>query len=373
MRPVALSKVVLSIAGSLVVVVASAGVADGTAPGRTPDRPELLAQAGSTSTVYVLASCAVAPCLHLYRTADGGARLAAVTPPPATVSRASPTGTLRQLVFATPSDGLALEGPVYASLLSATFYATTNGARSWAKQSLGRGVSVIAVAATATAYFMVTARCPHRYYPCTGYRLSHSATDHLSWTSTALGNQAGLGAFGATIAAFGRHVWLSEATSRGAPVLASSSDGGSSFTLRAAPRLVAVTPCQLWASSASALWARCPTGMLVSFAHSGNGGTAWTLAKVGLIGNTSGGAYDPISASRAFLARGTTTDELYRVSGASGASAPVGRIPASNVFSLVFTTPAQGMEVGTASGGAAPRLERTSDGGASWRPWALPR
>jgi len=195
----------------------------------------------------------------------------------------------------------------------------------------------------------------------------------LSWGSTNLSNQAGLGAFGAKVAALGSSVWLSEATSKGAPELAVSTDGGGRFTLHPAPKLAAVTPCDLWAITAVTLWARCVTGTLVGFAHSGDGGARWTFAKVGPLGYPAGGAFAPVTPSVAFLAAGMPSDELYRITGSTGAASKRGKVPYGDVLSLVFTSTTDGMAVGLASPNSSPQLASTANGGKAWTPRPLPR
>jgi hypothetical protein len=358
---------------ALVLAAVTVGLLGGTdagasaGPSASIDVPQLVTAFDGTSVLYVLSStCRDRPCLHLSRTDDDGATFTAVTAPPSSASGGSATGTIRQLLFPTPLDGIATEGPATSARAGATFYATTDGAARWTKETFGAGVTVLAAAGSTSGYFVVVARCVPGAERCSDTRLLRSALSPLVWTPTALSNQAGLGLFGAKVTAIGTDVWISEAMSNGAPRLAVSTDDGSSFSSRSPGGLAAVTPCALFAVTQISLWASCVTGLDVSFVHSGNGGANWTPAKVGPVADTGGGGFAPVTPSVAFVAAGGATRDLYRVTGTTGVAAKRDTLPYVSLASLIFTSTTDGLLIGTPVHGTTQRLASTANGGRTW-------
>lgn len=275
------------------------------------------------------------------------------------------------LVFANARAGLSFQADV---LRSTTLADTLDGGVSWVDvSSTLHGLSVLAAAATPTSYLLVAAKCAHDGERCTGARLLTSPVTPLGWTTTPLGDAAGLGDFGASIAAWGANVWIDEATATGSPRLAVSHDGGRTFTAHAAPALGAVDTCTITATSAVSLWAHCPTGMLASYEHSTDGGTAWRSIDVGLSSNTSGGGFDPVAGDLAYFATGATAHRLDRISGPASHVTDVHHLPIANLSGLCFTDVADGLAAGFAvEGSSVATLARTDDGGHTWVAIPLP-
>jgi len=325
----------------------------------TSQVPISLAHAGSTGTVYVLSSsCWPSSCLELARTTDLGAHETTTTPPP--VSRRD---QLPRLFFATPNDGFAIVDTLTGELT--VFYATIDGGETWSRSSVGRGQSIVSFTAMPQSYYAVIATCPPRQ-PCRSYRLARSPVTAVRWTSRGLSNQAGLSQSGAEVAAVGVHVWLSEWTAKDVPLLATSTNRGASFRLEVQPHLGAVTACYLSATSAASLWATCPTGTLVSFLHSTDGGATWQFLPLPLTAGTGGYQFDPVAGDVAYLAHGFNHG-VYRMSGVDTV-AKVGQLPATQAAGLVFTNARDGLAIGgVGNSGFRLLLLRTTTGGASWR------
>lgn len=324
----------------------------------------LLARAGGTGAVYAIAASAcTATCVTLTRVTDGGLHLTRVTAPGIAPVSGESTGDLQSMVFANVDDGIVLLGPPASAPGGEV---TTNGAASWSKVAFGNGLSILSLTATPTEYYAVAARCPHASLGCTGARLLRSPTSSIDWSTVALANSAGIGTFGASVTAAGGDVWIAEATTNGSPRLATSHDGGTTFSLRAEPPLSAVDTCAITATSATSLWARCPTGMLVSFLHSTDGGAAWHSIPLGITSNTGGSWFDPVQGDLATFASGGPGDELETVTGGTKVTR-VHHVPLALVSGLVFTAPETGLAAGTPSPGADKMfLSRTADGGHSW-------
>lgn len=329
--------------------------------------PVKLVRAGTSGTVYLVSStCADSPCVHLSRTSDDGAHFTSVAAPP--VGGHGYLGDFSVLAFANVNDGIALEGgsqPETNDTLSDVVYATYDGARTWVRESLGAHVLVVSLSSSATDFYAVVANCTQVDVPCTSFRLAESPVGHGAWTFRALANQEGLATFGASVAAVGTHVWISEDRSSGSPVLATSTDRGARFALRAAPSLGNVVACELFATSTASLWVECPTGLEVDFQHSVDGGATWHGLDVGQTSGTGSYGFDPVAGDTAFVSRGLGGG-LFRVTGTDGLVTVSDRTLLVARASLAFTNGRDGLVIGSASESAPSRLEATTDGGRAW-------
>lgn len=330
-----------------------------------------LTRAGTTDVVYAeTRSGACTTCLSLTRLTDDGRHETVVAAPR---GGRTPPGeeAIPQLVFANARAGLSFQADV---LRTTTLAHTLDGGVSWVDVSPTlHGLSVLAAAATPTTYVLVAAKCAPSGEHCTGARLLTSPVAPLGWSTTPLGDAAGLGSFGASVAAWGANVWIDEATTQGAPRLAVSHDGGRTFTVHAAPALGAVDTCTITATSAASLWAHCPTGMLASYEHSTDGGSAWRSINVGLSSNTSGSGFDPVTGDLAYFATGAPSHRLDRITGPTSRVTDVHHLPIATLSGLTFTDELDGLAAGWAvEGSNVATLARTDDGGRTWVAIALP-
>ena len=332
--------------------------------------PLMLTRANSSNVVYVVGSvkCSNVLCLRLLRTSDNGAHFETASLPPIPANPESSTGMLDELVFANANDGYSLVGGGNSAKgynPPSLLYATLNGARTWHQERIAAGVGIFAFEASAHEIYAVTAHCVGTELPCQNFRLDRSALSTKKWTEGAIpGYSAGLelGLFGA----YGSDVWLD--VSQHGRVDTSHNDG-KTFTQRVHRNFGSPGTCDLTATSASTLWARCPTGMMADFFFSRDGGVRWSTIPVGLYSNTGGGTFDPVSSTLAYLDYGQSmeTPGLYRITRAGRDLVDVGKLPCASVESFVFTDQAHGLALCLKS--AAPssaQLVQTSDGGASW-------
>ena len=360
--------VAVAIAIGITLVVATSRPHSTHALGTTSAMPLMMSRVASTNVFYVLwsTSCDASPCFVLTRTDDGGLSFASVAPPPISPASGSDTGSLERLVFATADDGYAIEGTYGSSRLFATF----DGGRTWHSEGLAPHTAVFDMTATASEFYAITVRCATPNATCSDYRLLRSAPGSATWSSSTIPDGALLGGTGVGLAAYGRDVWLCEQEQIvGAPsVLATSTNGGRSFTTAVHSQLIGVSGCALTATSRSSLWALTPTGMMESLNTSSDGGARWIPARLRMeMSGTGGGALDPMPDGTAYLVLGLGGNRLYRIS-ANGRVAAVGRSPLTDYLALNFTSRADGLALGFANTETTTQyfLERTVDGGRRW-------
>jgi hypothetical protein len=285
-------------------------------------------------------------------------------------------GSLDQIVFASTTEGFALEGGNSGEGVNngVTLYATYDGARTWKKVREPVGDALSRIAVTPSTLYGVTMHCakqPVGNVGCLNYRLARTSLKSWHWTSTAIpnGNKYPWGFLGG-VAAFGPMVWMSEGAKWS--LLVASTDHGATFRTFTPkfPALASVAGCELSAFSATALWAECPTGMEVSFAFSGDAGAKWNSVPTNQFMGTGGGFFDPVSSTLAYLDYGGSRP-LYRVSNAGRTMTKAGRLRCSSVNSsvnaLVFTSERSGLAICVPGDDLSQaRMVRTTDAGATW-------
>jgi photosystem II stability/assembly factor-like uncharacterized protein len=336
--------------------------------------PLMVVRANDSATVYVVttdnefevskpSSCGTA-CFLLRRTTDNGALFRFVALPPIHYESDSLTGNLDQLVFANTEDGYALLGVGVPTSL----YVTLNGAGSWHRVMIARGVTILGFTATSHELYAVLARCT-KSMACTDYRIARSNLTARTWTVVPLPMWplhvgVGMGASGST-------VWLTQQSTQTVWLLTSHNQGAT-FTRRSAPEIGSVYACRMTATSKVTLWADCPTGMAVSFLYSGDGGTTWNRIPDGQFSGTGGGFFDPVSSSLAFLDFGPADSpgakNLFRITNDGLSVKAVGKLPCKVADGLVFIDAKHGFAACDQNNTyASTVLLQTSNGGISWK------
>jgi len=339
-----------------------------------PPVPLMVVGVSGTRTVYVVstsnifdskhpAACGIG-CYLLKRTTDGGTHFSYRDLPRTTYTSDSLTGTLDQLVFANAHDGYALMG----SAVPTRLYVTRDGAGTWTRKVIASGTTILAFAATRTELYAVVANCS-RSMACSDLRFARSSLSGANWTVSPLPRWpahmgVGMGAFGST-------VWLTQQSRKYNVLLLTSHDSGAHFSQAVAPDLGSVYACHVTATSAASLWAECPTGMLVSFYYSGNGGVTWNHLPSRQFAGTGGGYFDPVSSSLAYLVFGLANASgprnLYRVTNKGLTMTAVGKLKCASVNDLVYTDALHGFAACFQHDTwASSVLLRTSDGGITW-------
>jgi hypothetical protein len=298
----------------------------------------------------------------LQRTHDNGAHFTTGHLPSITFANGSLLGNLSRVIFATTNDGyILLGGP------ATTLEVTLDGAKTWHSASISPGASILDFTTTHSELFAVIAHCP-KNGACTNYQIARSPLTANKWSFTTLAIQ--YSSNGAGLGAYGSNVWLTLQTPT-TVVMLTSHNQGRTFTRSSAPKLGSVDACSITAESSTVLWAKCPTGMMVSFFYSGDGGVNWNVLPTYLFSGTGGGAFDPVSSTEAYLAYGLNNSRgaknFYRVTNDGGTMTAVGILSCTDVIGLAFTNAMNGLAACYSSNTQATSyLLTTSDGGASW-------
>jgi photosystem II stability/assembly factor-like uncharacterized protein len=369
LAPVALGTPRLS-AQSLASVEGNAGpLANG---GRGSFDPSLLERVGRTSAVMVLGTnyCGKHLCPQLWEVGDRGRAVTRLAPPPGTT--ATYPGLVEgagDLVFANATDGYAL-GSIGSGTNS---YFTSNGARSWAPlpASLARSLNDV-VASDGTFYGLISECTTTNGLEYCSDRLGRSPARAPDWSSVAIPGAERLLAGYISLAVQDDEVWiyLYPLKAGTAPDIVSSADGLPPFSERPEPELVSVTTCSIALMTTTAAWVSCPTGMMVSWWRTTDGGhryTSWWETA-----GTGGDAFDPL-----------TTTIAYRYTGDVGPGPPhalelttdggthfvaVAHLPfnGGSQVELAFVDEEDGFVLGRGEGGHSLVLF-TSDGGRAWQ------
>lgn len=354
--------------GVVLVLLVLAGLAPLGATGVAQAAPAAIQplyaiRAGQTLTVYVVAAapCGDRTCDVLYQTSNG-TRFTRTGAPPILDAESV---DLTDFAFATSSNGIAVEATGFTRIGQAAggtaAYLTTDGGARWKRIAIP-GI-VRAIATDDGGYLALAGSCASEA-TCGTLRLEVAgAGPTLVWHAVGVVHDLEPEV---SLAADGPHVWVDGVRSRRVPtpVLLSSSDGGRTYLGRVVHLLDGVVPGALSATSASSLWARVPTGSLVAFFHSADGGAAWSPLRVGITSNTGGTAFDPVAGDLAYLAHGESTNELFRITGVDTVT-KIAKFPTVQTDALVFVTLREGLAVGNTSSGIFELLE-TVDGGRHW-------
>lgn len=334
--------------------------------------PLLLTGVTGTPLAFVVSAknvdCVSRECLQLQRTNNNGATFTSLHLPPISNVEGN-LGNLGEMIFANSIDG-------YASIdvgKSFVWYATTDGAKTWHREIVPLGDSIMQLVPTRSELYAVIAKCVKKY-TCTDFRIAHSPLTYNKWTIEAIPKPLSKGNFALDV--YSADVWMNLQGSQ-SPLLFTSSNQGRTFTESSTSPLASVSACNLTPMSPTTVWAECPTGMLVSFFYSSDAGVHWNSVSKYAYAGTGGGAFDPVSSSLAYLNFGTFTTrgkDLYVITNSGHRMTAVGNLACTSTNNLVFSNAAHGLTIcqknSTAS--SSTYLLRTSDGGISWTKLILP-
>lgn len=340
-----------------------------------PEQPALLVRAGTTSEIYLVAStgCVAAKCLRIYRTTIDASHFVKVSAPPVEGEKGGiAETTLVRLVFANADDGYAevgSENPLH-------LYATANGARSWRQVTLPPNTDLLSMDVSSNALYATTARCSLSGNQCNKYRVWRTSLSAKKWTLLPRLWVTGTGPkdnyYGPLVSVKGNTVWEVENGYKSVH-LWTSHDAGRTFSRISTPALASVAGCYLTPMTNLDIWAECPTGMEVSFLYSHDGGARWGAISRDVFSGTGGGTFEPVSSELAYLDYGLVNVKrynLFRISDGGMRASAVDDLACTSV-SLLFTNTSDGL-ADCAKNYTSSRLERTNDGGSSWRRVSLP-
>jgi photosystem II stability/assembly factor-like uncharacterized protein len=316
----------------------------------------------SASEFWLLGSapCSNPVCTSIVRTTDGGSQWLGIPAPVAPLGGGGSSGAsgyVTTLRFADPLDGYA-----YGTGPGGSLWETHNGGATWAEASFLSGRTLMAFGTGAGYALALVGSCSGG--SCSGVVLDRSPVGADNWVPESVPVPAGVDPLVA-MSVNGPDVWFSVTTSPGSPkqLLVAGTGSGAHFSTYTSPCYSGLGGT-IEASSASVLWAVCPTGMLAGAERSTDGGEKWSPLPVGELVNSA--LLAAASSTTAVLQPGTQGELLRTTDGGAtwqSSSSP----PGGSFVWLGFTGQESGAGLfATGAPGAPDELYLTSDGGASW-------
>lgn len=344
--------------------------------GRATFEPAVISRITGTQAVMVLGTntCNGRLCAQLWRVSAGGRDIVELAAPPGvTAVRPGIIDGPGALVFANSEDGYAL--PALES--GGQAYYTSDGAKTWRHLPAPLAPSLVGVVVAGGHFYGLI-------YTCTttkgvkhcSYRLGRSSLGTPAWSSVAIPGAGGVEEGSASIAATGDVIWtyLEPQKAGAEPVILKTGKKLLHFSKLAEPALVSVATCDMALMTTSTAWVSCPTGMMVSWLRTTDGGhhfTHWWETS-----GTGGDAFDPLSATVAYRYTGEVGPGAPRTLGLTtngGKSfVPVAHLSLSggSQGELAFVSEQDGYALSPAGGAAGAErsaLRYSSDGGREWQ------
>ena len=360
----------LTIAVTAIATTAALSTPSLAGTSKSAPLPELLASVPGSHLAYVVSvsspACRGGSCVSLAQVDVTGSGSSKRNLPPLRTTSGSLLGNLESLTFSTASNG-------YLTVTSGSgteLFVTTDGARSWHLRLRTNSYPYQEVYATPQRVYAITGTCSGMGVCSNQHLLSAppSGTPWMSSTPRLAGVMAGLG-----LVAYGNDVWIQQ-TQPANVLLFHSTDDGRTFNSWNTSSLFNASTCYMSASSTLQIWARCATGMNSVYVSSADGARHWRVIDThGLISNTGGGYFDPVSDRLAFVDLGADSpapkDDLLRLS-PSGVSTPVARLGCAIVNGLDFVNAHDALVSCQRTGRTQSAvLLATSDGGRTWEPY----
>jgi hypothetical protein len=260
--------------------------------------------------------------------------------------------------------------------LTAKYFLTTNGAKSWRQINIAPHVYSFGLAISQHYVYAMTAECPQTA-TCSHYVLHRSAVGTGTWTTVKMPYDiTRWGRGNLDVAAYGSDVWLTsqdQTSEPYSPYLAMSHNRGRTFTTAEQPDLSSDGACLIIPSSAAIIWANCDGGnMEDNIVYSSDGGTSWKSQSVrGLLTYQGVAAFDPISSHTAYFINRSYPRTLFRVSGETSTPVKVAYMPKGHFWAaLAFTNAVDGLAL-SQNDGPSQQLWSTRNAGRTWQRVAI--
>ena len=314
------------------------------------------------------APCHNPVCTSVVRTTDGGAHFVGLPAPMSGLDVGSGSGGgVNTLRFAD-----TLDGYVYDTNPGGAFWDTHDGGQRWVQPSFISGRGLLAFGTGAGYAFALVGSCQNGSCANVVLERSPAASDH--WTALTVPVPSGVTQT-ATMTVHGTNLWFSLTTeaTQSNQLLVAGKGSGASFSTYQSPCFAGLAGT-IQATSASVLWAVCPTGMMAEAFRSTDGGAHWQpLSASGEIENSA--LLAPASDTSAVLQ--PSSGQLKRTADGGTSWQTVPGAPSGGFWSWIgFTdsTTGSGLLVEAnipanwpwPKGPSPEELWRTSDGGATW-------
>jgi photosystem II stability/assembly factor-like uncharacterized protein len=314
------------------------------------------------------APCTNPVCTSIVRTTDGGAHFVGIPAPTSALDVGTGTaGGIDTLRFAD-----ALDGYAYDTNPGGAFWDTRDGGAQWSQPSFMSGRGLLAFGTGAGYAFALVGTCQNG--SCAHVVLERSPLSSDDWTPLDVPVPSGVAQV-ATMTVHGDDVWFSLTPSVAQPnqMLFVSTNSGSSFTTAKSPCLSGLAG-SLQATSATVVWAACPTGMMAEAFRSTDGGAHWEQLTPGELENSAFLA--PASDTTALL-QPASQGQLLRTDDGGATWHNVSSPVTNGYWSWIgFTDRTTGAALAVQSSAPADwpwpkgplpeQLWRTTDGGTSW-------
>jgi hypothetical protein len=220
--------------------------------------------------------------------------------------------------------------------------------------------------ASDNVFYALLTRCRTKV-TCRVVSLASSPAGSRSWSSVPFPSHEAIEGNGASVAigATGSQVWLTymDYPAVSGSQFVSSVRGQPPFTTITQPNLGGVVACSLSPMLGDVIWARCPTGMMVSELRSIDGGQHFTFVWSSM--GTGGTDFDPVTAEMAFRYLGAESPTVERTTDGGQTFVQVGQLPFSSgaTTHLLFLNQQDGFALGYTQ---VSTLLETTNGGATW-------
>jgi hypothetical protein len=280
------------------------------------------------------------------------------------------TGTASGINTLRFADGL--DGYAFATGPGGAFWDTHDGGEQWQQPGFMTGRELLGFGTGAGYAFALVGACNDG--ACSGVTLERSPVSSESWTALAVPIPDGTDQL-AAMTVHGADLWFSVTTSasQANQLLVAGTGAGAHFSTYASPCSSGLGG-SIQATSATVLWAVCPSGMMAEAFRSADGGVQWKSLAVGELENSA--LLAPVSDTSALIEPASQGQLLRTDDGGATWHSLASPAPAGDWWSWIgFTDASTGTGLVQSTepanwpwphGPYPQQLWRSSDGGNTW-------